>query len=88
MKWEESQQQQSTKVMVCGNWEMWIHDTWVLLFNNTMLGCLDGQGDNEQEAFRDFLAEIDKYRGKLDRVESEIRQILAENNNEEEVKNG
>lgn len=77
MKWEERKQQQSEKVMVCGDWEMWIHDTWVMLFNNALFASPSAcSGENEKDAFRNFLAAIAEYRAKLDKVESEIRQIM------------
>ena len=88
MKWEEKEKKDIKKV-VCGDWEMWIHDTWVMLFNNTLFAIPScSSGENEQKAFRNFLTAIAEYRGKLDKAEAGIRQILAENNNEEEVKNG
>ena len=79
MKWEIDKESENTQ-WISGAWIKMNSESVAVIVSNRDLYCSPfGWGQTEQEAFTRMLDNIDEHRTKLDKVESEIRQILMEN---------
>ena len=78
MKWEETAVIVRKRSFKSGSWQMDQSEDGFYITHRSFILSPCGFGKTEREAFEYMLIKIADYRKKLDSVEAEIRQHLAE----------